>query len=55
MNYTAPIIGDDIHEELEGFFVRIQFSFEDTADRDSFQIVRGGFAFVRIMNDDCEY
>ena len=53
MNYTAPIIGDDIHEESEGFFVRIQLSFTDTAD-DTFVRGRDGFAFIRIVNDDCE-
>ena len=55
MNYTAPIIADDIHEESEGFFVRIQLSFTDTGDADVFVRERDGFAFVRIVNDDCEY
>ena len=54
MDYTAPIIADDIHEETEGFFVQILFSFEDTADSNNFDIIREGFAFITIANDDCE-
>ena len=55
INYTAPIIGDNIHEETEGFFVQIEFSFTDSSDNSSFIRVRNGFAFIRIVNDDCEF
>ena len=56
INFTAPIISDDINEATEAFFVQILFAFENENDSDIFSpaIMLDGFALIRIANDDRE-